>query len=104
MVGSRVFFDSGFFPYSGLAGGILEFDEALDTTGLVCPEPLMLVRNAVRKLAASAVLRIIATDPTTERELQHCGQFMGHTLVASEQSTDASGHTVLSFGIQKKAS
>ncbi|MDG1123656.1 MAG: sulfurtransferase TusA [Pseudomonadales bacterium] len=81
----------------------MEFDEALDTSGLVCPEPLMLVRNAVRKLAGSEVLRIIATDPTTERDFQHFCQFMGHSLLNSEQAVDASGQIVFSYWIQKKA-
>jgi tRNA 2-thiouridine synthesizing protein A len=81
----------------------LDFDEALDTTGLVCPEPLMLVRNAVRKLAGGAVLRVIATDPTTERDFQHFCQFMGHSLLTSEQTLDAAGRVVLLFLIQKKA-
>ena len=60
----------------------MDFDEALDTTGLVCPEPLMLVRNAVRKLAGGAVLRVIASDPTTERDFQHFCQFMGQFVGA----------------------
>lgn len=81
----------------------MDFDEALDTTGLVCPEPLMLVRNAVRKLAGGAVLRVIASDPTTERDFQHFCQFMGHSLLTSEQTLDAAGQVVLLFLIQKKA-
>ena len=81
----------------------MDFDEALDTTGLVCPEPLMLVRNTVRKLAGGAVLRVIATDPTTERDFQHFCQFMGHSLLTSEQTLDAAGRVVLLFLIQKKA-
>ncbi len=89
--------------YAACAGDVLEFDEVLDTTGLVCPEPLMLVRNAVRKLAASAVLRITATDPTTERDFQHFCQFMGHSLLTCEQAVDASGQIVFSYLLQKKA-
>lgn len=81
----------------------MDFDEALDTTGLVCPEPLMLVRNAVRKLASGAVLRVIATDPTTERDFQHFCQFMGHSLLTFEQTVDAAGQVVLCYWIQKKA-
>ena len=63
----------------------------------------MLVRNAVRKLAGSEVLRIIATDPTTERDFQHFCQFMGHSLLNSEQAVDVSGQIVFSYWIQKKA-
>jgi len=75
----------------------------LDTSGLVCPEPLMLVRNAVRKLAANAVLRITATDPTTERDFQHFCQFMGHTLENSESDIGDNGQVVFSYWIRKKA-
>ena len=102
MVASSVSFGSVYPTYSH-TGGVLDFDEALDTTGLVCPEPLMLVRNAVRKLASGAVLRVIATDPTTERDFQHFCQFMGHSLLTSEQTLDAAGRVVLLFLIQKKA-
>jgi tRNA 2-thiouridine synthesizing protein A len=49
------------------------------------------------------VLRIIATDPTTERDFQHFCQFMGHSLLNSEQAVDASGQIVFSYWIQKKA-
>jgi tRNA 2-thiouridine synthesizing protein A len=84
-------------------GGVLDFDEVLDTSGLVCPEPLMLVRNAVRKLAANAVLRITATDPTTERDFQHFCQFMGHTLENSESDIGDNGQVVFSYWIRKKA-
>ena len=91
------------YPTYAHAGGVLDFDEALDTTGLVCPEPLMLVRNAVRKLAGGAVLRVIATDPTTERDFQHFCQFMGHSLLTIEQTVDAAGQVVLCYWIQKKA-
>ena len=105
MGGRRLSLSFGLFcPIdAAFAGGVLEFDEALDTSGLVCPEPLMLVRNAVRKLSGSAVLRITATDPTTERDFQHFCQFMGHLLLNSEQAVDASGQIVFSYWIQKKA-
>ncbi len=84
------------------AGGVLDFDEVLDTTGLVCPEPLMLVRNAVRKMMSGAVLRVIATDPTTDRDFQHFCQFMGHSLLTREQTVNAAGQVVLLYWIQKK--
>lgn len=80
----------------------MEFDETLDATGLLCPEPLLLVRNAVRKLAGGSVLRIIATDPTTERDFRHFCQFMGHTLMNSERQTDAAGELMFFYCIRKR--
>ncbi len=57
-------------------------DERLDARGLVCPEPLMLVRHAVRKLASGAVLYVQATDPSTVRDLHNFCRFLGHTMLA----------------------
>jgi TusA-related sulfurtransferase len=49
------------------------------------------------------VLRVIATDPTTERDFQHFCQFMGHSLLTIEQTVDVAGQVVLCYWIQKKA-
>ena len=59
-----------------------EFAALLDTTGLRCPEPVMLLHNAIRKLAAGEVLKLIATDPTTQRDVRRFCTYLGHELVA----------------------
>ena len=41
----------------------------LDTLGLRCPEPVMVIRKTVRKLEDGAVLEIIADDPATTRDI-----------------------------------
>ena len=56
-------------------------DSELDTQGLLCPEPLMLVRNRVRELEDGAVLHIFATDPSTQRDFSNFCRFMGHELL-----------------------
>lgn len=62
-------------------------DEELDATGLVCPEPLMLVRNRVRGMAVGQSLKVIATDPSTERDIPNFCRFMGHELLLHEGET-----------------
>ena len=57
-------------------------DSTLDATGLVCPEPLMLVRNRVRGMAAGEVLHVLATDPSTGRDFRDFCRFLGHALLA----------------------
>ena len=37
----------------------------LDATGLVCPEPVMLLHGKVRDMGAGEVLEVRATDPST---------------------------------------
>ncbi len=61
-------------------------DQQVDATGLICPEPLMIVRNRVREMASGQVLHVTATDPSTRRDFQNFCRFMGHELVAEEQA------------------
>jgi tRNA 2-thiouridine synthesizing protein A len=63
----------------------LEADSHLDATGLVCPEPLMLVRNRVREMRSGEVLHVRATDPSTGRDFHNFCRFMGHRMVAEER-------------------
>jgi tRNA 2-thiouridine synthesizing protein A len=62
-----------------------EADLQVDATGLVCPEPLMIVRNKVRGMRSGETVHITATDPTTRRDFHNFCHFMGHELVAQEQ-------------------
>lgn len=59
-------------------------DQRLDASGLVCPEPLMLVRNAVREMRSGDVLYVLATDPFTERDLKNFCRFLGHEMLSHE--------------------
>ncbi|MGM0544772.1 MAG: sulfurtransferase TusA [Pseudomonadota bacterium] len=62
-------------------------DEVLDTSGLYCPEPIMLMHNKVRDMASGDILKVIATDPATTRDVPKFCQFLGHELV--KQASDA---------------
>ncbi len=57
-------------------------DQRLDARGLTCPEPLMMVRHAVRGLASGQVLYVQATDPSTVRDLHNFCRFLGHSMLA----------------------
>ena len=59
-------------------------DKTLDTVGLRCPEPVMLVRKNIRHMNEGEVLLILADDPATTRDIPGFCQFMEHTLLASE--------------------
>ena len=61
-----------------------EFDASFDASGLMCPEPIMMLHGKVRDLAEGDVLQVIATDPATERDIPKFCQFLGHSLVRSE--------------------
>lgn len=57
----------------------------LDATGLVCPEPVMLLHGKVRDMAPGELLEVRATDPSTERDIPKFCQFLGHRLVDRRQ-------------------
>ena len=60
-------------------------ERILDATGLVCPEPLMLLRNRVREMSIGERIRVTATDPTTYRDFSDYCRFLGHELVHFSQ-------------------
>ncbi|GAB5449721.1 MAG: sulfurtransferase TusA [Halioglobus sp.] len=62
-----------------------EIDHVLDATGLFCPEPVMLLHNKIRDIAEGEVLVVIATDPSTTRDIPRFCNFLGHELLAQEE-------------------
>ena len=59
-------------------------DHQLDAIGLRCPEPVMMVRAAIRKMDDGETLLITADDPSTTRDIPSFCTFMDHTLVAKD--------------------
>ncbi|MEH6610559.1 MAG: sulfurtransferase TusA [Halioglobus sp.] len=63
----------------------LKPDHILDTTGLYCPEPVMLLHNKIRDITAGEILQILATDPATQRDIPKFCSFLGHELLAQDE-------------------
>src|SRR5690625_1604557 len=59
----------------------------LDATGLVCPEPVMLLHRAVREAGVGEVIDILASESSTARDVQKFCQCLRHELL--EQSEEA---------------
>lgn len=60
-------------------------DKHLDASGLLCPEPVMMLHRAVREVEAGAVIEMVATDPSTTRDVPKFCHFLGHELVSETQ-------------------
>jgi tRNA 2-thiouridine synthesizing protein A len=56
--------------------------ETIDATGLKCPEPVMMLRNALRRVDVGTCLKLVATDPSTLRDIPTMCRFMYHELVS----------------------
>lgn len=57
----------------------------LNTSGLYCPEPVMLLHKKVRDVAVGDVIEVIATDPSTTRDIPKFCHFLGHELVEQRE-------------------
>lgn len=62
-----------------------EEPELLDTQGLYCPEPIMLLHSKIDDLKVGEHCLLLASDPATKRDVPKFCQFLGHTLVSAEE-------------------
>ncbi len=60
----------------------------LDLKGLSCPEPMMMLRRAVRKMQSGETVKVITDDPSTLRDFVKFCEFQDHKLLQSETVGD----------------
>ena len=75
-------------PLAPLTSPYSNADKHLNAIGLRCPEPVMMIRLAVRKMQQGETLTIVADDPATTRDVPSFCRFMQHTLLASNTATN----------------
>ncbi|WP_166266069.1 sulfurtransferase TusA [Marinobacter caseinilyticus] len=63
------------------------FELELDARGLMCPEPVMMLHARIEEVSSGGVLKVVATDPSTTRDVPRFCQFLHHELIA-EAHTD----------------
>ena len=63
-----------------------QIDKTLDTSGLLCPEPVMMLHKAVKEVAIGELIEVIATDPSTQRDIPKFCLFLGHELVEQKKT------------------
>ena len=69
----------------------IKADHVLDASGLFCPEPVMMLHNIIRDMAVGEVVQVVATGPSTERDIPKFCAFLGHELLLQDVS-DGSYH------------
>lgn len=87
----------------------------LDTLGLICPEPIMLLHKTIRKAEAGDIIHVIANDPATTRDIPNFCRHLGHTLLEEPTELNPQNHAepdpyanvyhywIQKNGIQKKS-
>lgn len=73
----------------------------LDARGLYCPEPVMLLHNLIRKVSPGEKIKILATDPSTKRDIPKFCQFLGHELLQCAEEAPAEAENIYVFVIHK---
>ena len=60
----------------------------LDVTGLKCPMPLLKAKKALNEMAPAGLLKVLATDPGSERDFETFSRQSGHLLLESTKDGD----------------
>lgn len=66
----------------------MEYKYKLDTFGLYCPEPIMMLHSKVSEMEVGEQVQVIASDPATQRDIPKFCQFLGHELISQEEIDD----------------
>jgi tRNA 2-thiouridine synthesizing protein A len=61
-------------------------DKSLDTSGLLCPEPVMMLHTVMRDATSGNLVEVITTDPSTLRDIPKFCLFLGHELVSQRET------------------
>lgn len=75
-------------PADDTAGDAAQNVTVLDVKGLKCPMPLLKAKKALNALDPGALLRVIATDPGSERDFETFSAQSGHALLEFERKQD----------------
>ena len=63
----------------------MEFTKELDARGLSCPLPILKTKKALNDLASGQVLKILATDPGSVKDMQAFANQTGNPLLSSTE-------------------
>lgn len=69
-------------------------DIELDLSGLTCPMPLLKAKQALNKMESGQVLKVLATDPGSERDFQVFAEQSGNSLLEFENCEGTFGYWI----------
>jgi tRNA 2-thiouridine synthesizing protein A len=63
----------------------MNFDKELDARGLSCPLPILKTKKALNDLASGQVLKVVATDPGSVKDMQAFANQTGNPLLSTAE-------------------
>jgi tRNA 2-thiouridine synthesizing protein A len=64
----------------------MEFNKELDARGLNCPLPILRTKKALAEMASGEILKVLATDPGSVKDMQAFAKQTGNDLVNSAEA------------------
>ncbi|HPE61573.1 MAG: sulfurtransferase TusA family protein [Thiothrix sp.] len=62
-----------------------DFNAELDARGLNCPLPILRTKKSMNGMAAGEVLKVVATDPGSVKDMEAYARQTGNDLIAATQ-------------------
>ena len=63
----------------------VDFDKELDARGLSCPLPILKTKKSLNELTSGQVLKVVATDPGSIKDMQALANQTGNPLLSSAE-------------------
>jgi tRNA 2-thiouridine synthesizing protein A len=64
---------------------VSEFNQELDARGLNCPLPILRTKKAMNTLTSGEVLKVVATDPGSVKDMESFAKQTGNEIVGSSE-------------------
>lgn len=64
-----------------------DFNTELDARGLNCPLPILRTKKSMNGMAAGEVLKVVATDPGSVKDMEAYAKQTGNEIVGSEENS-----------------
>lgn len=62
------------------------FDREVDARGLNCPLPILKAKKALAELQSGQILKVLSTDPGSERDFQAFARQTGNEMIGSSEA------------------
>ncbi len=65
---------------------IMNFDKEFDASGMSCPLPILKTKKALADMASGQVLKVLATDSGSVKDMQAFADQTGNALLSTDES------------------
>ena len=71
----------------------MDIKDELDTTGLLCPLPVLKLKKRIKNINKGEVIKIFTDDPAAELDIPHLCNETNNKILKKKQEKDNSGFT-----------